>query len=74
MSVQGSGLAVADINQALADVYEPEVRQTIVIWPNVWRHDVGGDWHIRNVFAEDRRRPSSFDVPKDLSRHDPVNQ
>lgn len=33
-------------NESLAEVYRADVRQVIIIWPLVWRHDPQGDWRI----------------------------
>jgi hypothetical protein len=30
----------------LAEVYNPDYRQIVVIFPIVWKHEVGGNWFI----------------------------
>lgn len=40
-----------DNNEKLAQVYQPHLRQILVLFPIVWCHeDGGGDWYVRHVF------------------------
>lgn len=38
-----------DNNERLAAIYRANVRQISVIFPLVWKHEVGGDWYVAGV-------------------------
>ncbi|MCS3692019.1 hypothetical protein ABIF07_001065 [Bradyrhizobium elkanii] len=37
-------------NERLAEVWQDHVRQVIVVWPMVWKHEPGGNWFVSHKF------------------------
>lgn len=43
-----------DNNRKLAELYQKDVKQLIVIFPIIWKHQVNGNWFVNHVF-DDRK-------------------
>jgi hypothetical protein len=39
-------------NEKLAEVYQADIVQIIIVWPNVWRHEPYGNWYLRLKYKE----------------------
>lgn len=39
-------------NEILALVYNADVPQIVVIYPIVWRHNIGGNWYIKAILND----------------------